>query len=84
MDLPKPVDAILKHIRQIDFTKSNTQASVSLFETTIRYLGGLISAHDLLSEVDSRKKLVKDVGLLYEHALSRSFADVDRKMISKF
>jgi mannosyl-oligosaccharide alpha-1,2-mannosidase len=61
MDLPKPVDAILQHIRQIDFTKSNTQTSVSLFETTIRYLGGLISAHDLLSEVESRKKLLKDV-----------------------
>jgi mannosyl-oligosaccharide alpha-1,2-mannosidase len=63
MDLAKPVDTILRHIRQIDFSKSNTQASVSLFETTIRYLGGLISAHDLLTEVDSRKRLMRDVSL---------------------
>jgi mannosyl-oligosaccharide alpha-1,2-mannosidase len=35
------VDQILAYIPKIDFDKTNTE--VSLFETTIRYLGGLVS-----------------------------------------
>ena len=35
------VDVILEHVQDIDFDK--TDDDVSLFETTIRYLGGLIS-----------------------------------------
>ncbi|KAF2136151.1 glycoside hydrolase family 47 protein [Aplosporella prunicola CBS 121167] len=38
---------ILTYIPTIDFTTTNT--SVSLFETTIRYLGGMLSAYDLLT-----------------------------------
>ncbi|KAF4583556.1 maturation of Asn-linked oligosaccharides protein [Pleurotus pulmonarius] len=34
----------------IDFSKSQTSATVSLFETTIRYLGGLLSAYELTGE----------------------------------
>ncbi|KAK0743110.1 glycoside hydrolase family 47 protein [Schizothecium vesticola] len=41
------VDVILGHVQTIDFDK--TDDDVSLFETTIRYLGGLISAYDLLT-----------------------------------
>jgi len=32
---------------KIDFSKSNTPDTVSVFETTIRYLGGLLSAYEL-------------------------------------
>ncbi|KIJ32152.1 glycoside hydrolase family 47 protein [Sphaerobolus stellatus SS14] len=32
---------------QIDFSKSNTPDTVSLFESTIRYVGGLLSAYQL-------------------------------------
>ncbi|KAF2433600.1 glycoside hydrolase [Tothia fuscella] len=60
MNLPGPVNEILQHVRGTDFSKSNTKTSVSLFETTIRYLGGLISGHDLLTEIDGRKRMVKD------------------------
>lgn len=42
------VDQILDYVPTIDFTRSN-QNIVSLFETTIRYLGGLVSAYDLLT-----------------------------------
>ncbi|CEI62513.1 putative mannosyl-oligosaccharide alpha-1,2-mannosidase 1B [Fusarium venenatum] len=44
------VDTILDFIPTINFTKTNTPepSSVSLFETNIRYLGGLLSAYDLL------------------------------------
>ncbi|KAK4241744.1 glycoside hydrolase [Achaetomium macrosporum] len=41
------VDQILEYIPQINF--DNTADEVSLFETTIRYLGGLVSAYDLIT-----------------------------------
>ncbi|KAK6206634.1 glycosyl hydrolase 47 [Pestalotiopsis sp. IQ-011] len=45
----KVVNQILDYIPKIDFTKATYTSSISLFETTIRYLGGLLSAYDLLS-----------------------------------
>lgn len=44
------VNDILRFIPTIDFTKNNSPFPVttSVFETTIRYLGGLLSAYDLL------------------------------------
>lgn len=47
MDNAPVVKQILDFIPTIDF--STTFQEVSLFETTIRYLGGLISAYDLLT-----------------------------------
>lgn len=40
------VNQILDYIPSIDYTK--TYSMVSLFETTIRYLGGMLSGYDLL------------------------------------
>lgn len=40
------VSQILSYVPKIDFTTTSTE--ISLFETTIRYLGGLLSAYDLL------------------------------------
>ncbi|KAI2883930.1 CAZyme family GH47 [Aspergillus niger] len=40
------VNQILDHVAKIDYSKTNT--TVSLFETTIRYLGGMLSGYDLL------------------------------------
>ena len=42
------VNRILKFVPTIDFTKTKTDDSVSLFETTIRYIGGMLSGYDLL------------------------------------
>ncbi|AEO64117.1 cd747304-e9c2-4397-a3d7-9d3b858f5112 [Thermothielavioides terrestris] len=41
------VGQILAYVPTINF--DNTTDSVSLFETTIRYLGGLLAAHDLIT-----------------------------------
>ncbi|KAK4166445.1 glycoside hydrolase family 47 protein [Cladorrhinum sp. PSN259] len=41
------VDQLLDYIPKIDFNTTDTE--VSLFETTIRYLGGLLSAYDLIT-----------------------------------
>ena len=47
------VDQILKHIPEINFGVSYDGETVSLFETTIRYLGGMLSAYDLLQGSDA-------------------------------
>ncbi|CEI62496.1 unnamed protein product [Fusarium venenatum] len=53
------VNKILEQIAATDFTATAVpNQPISLFETTIRYLGGLLSAYDLLSS--SHKHLVKD------------------------
>ncbi|KAH7380823.1 glycoside hydrolase family 47 protein [Cadophora sp. MPI-SDFR-AT-0126] len=46
MQIPDIVDTILEFIPTIDFDKTTDQ--VSLFETTIRYLGGMLSGYDFL------------------------------------
>ena len=47
MEIQPIVNGILGYIPTIDYTATTTQ--VSLFETTIRYLGGMLSGYDLLS-----------------------------------
>ena len=49
MNAGEVVRRIIEYIPSIDWTVSGTKAAVSLLETTIRYLGGLLSAYDLLS-----------------------------------
>ncbi|KAF7585273.1 maturation of Asn-linked oligosaccharides protein [Aspergillus hancockii] len=67
------VNQIVDHIAQIDYSK--TKDRVSLFETTIRYLGGMLSGYDLLKGPAS--DLVDDTakveGLL---AQSKNLADI--------
>lgn len=46
MRIPEIVDEIVNYIPTIDYSK--TDSLVSLFETTIRYLGGMLSGYDLL------------------------------------
>ncbi|EWZ95905.1 hypothetical protein FOWG_03426 [Fusarium oxysporum f. sp. lycopersici MN25] len=56
------VDKILRQIMLTDFTVTVVpDQPISLFETTIRYLGGLLSAYDLLS--GSYKRLCTDMYL---------------------
>ncbi|KAK7223241.1 hypothetical protein V2G26_011244 [Clonostachys chloroleuca] len=66
------VDKILRQIAITDFTRTAVDDQpISLFETTIRYLGGLLSGYDLLSGPFSN--LVQDpklVGKLLEQAVS--------------
>jgi mannosyl-oligosaccharide alpha-1,2-mannosidase len=46
MGLQDEFDEAVKAVRKIDFTTSGVQR-LNVFETTIRFLGGLLSAHDL-------------------------------------
>lgn len=58
MELPDVVDQILDHLANVDFSKTDT--SVSLFETTIRYLAGMLSGYDLLND-DALSHLASNV-----------------------
>ncbi len=71
MELKPIVNQILAYIPTVDFTKTDT--TVSLFETTIRYLGGLLAGYDLLkgplpnlaqdsTQVDDLLKQAKTLG----------------------
>lgn len=57
------VDQILTHIPTINWKQSYQNSEVSLFETTIRYLGGLLSGYDLLE--GPAKGLVQDVSCMF-------------------
>ncbi|KAF2259993.1 seven-hairpin glycosidase [Lojkania enalia] len=46
MDLKEEFDEAVKAVDEIDFTTS-PRADIPLFETTIRYLGGLLAAYDI-------------------------------------
>jgi mannosyl-oligosaccharide alpha-1,2-mannosidase len=43
MELADVVDEIITYIPTIDYFHTKTSDSVSLFETTIRYLGGMLA-----------------------------------------
>jgi hypothetical protein len=47
METPEVVKTILAHVKSIDF--HNTSSPISVFESTIRYMGGLLSAYELLT-----------------------------------
>ena len=51
-------------VAAIDFSKSDT-ATISVFETTIRYLGGLVSAYDLSHEPILLEKAIQVGEMLY-------------------
>ncbi|KAI1070846.1 hypothetical protein LB507_006662 [Fusarium sp. FIESC RH6] len=74
------VDKILNQIATTDFTVTVVpDQPISLFETTIRYLGGLLSAYDLLS--GSHKHLVKNTKLT-KNLLTAAVTLADRLSIA--
>lgn len=46
MEIPHIVDEIIQWLPSVDYNSSTTE--LSIFETTIRYLGGMLSGYDLL------------------------------------
>ncbi|KJK82506.1 Mannosyl-oligosaccharide alpha-1,2-mannosidase [Metarhizium anisopliae BRIP 53293] len=62
------VNQILKYAATIDFTTTKeVNSSISLFETNIRYLGGLLAGYDLLT--GPMKNLVNDTNTTLVDAL---------------
>lgn len=52
MGLTDDYAAAVNFTKNIDFSESHTSDSISLFETTIRYLGGMLSAYELSGKTD--------------------------------
>ncbi|KAN0109003.1 glycoside hydrolase [Russula decolorans] len=72
----------LNFTQGIDFTKSNTTDTVSIFESTIRYVGGLISAYELSGKqhfflVEKAQQLADRLSLAWSHGNSIPFGDID-------
>jgi len=66
MQIPEIVNQIVDYVPDIDWSVSANNEAVSLFETTIRYVAGLLSGYDLLNGPLSG--LVDDVSWLPSHA----------------
>lgn len=49
MKLPEIANQIVDYVPDIDWSVSANNEPVSLFETTIRYVAGLLSGYDLLN-----------------------------------
>jgi len=49
MQIPEIVNQIVDYVPDIDWSVSADNEPVSLFETTIRYVAGLLSGYDLLN-----------------------------------
>ncbi|KAI1344413.1 glycoside hydrolase family 47 protein [Xylariaceae sp. FL0016] len=47
MDMKDEFEEALLEVEKIDFTTSSTRSEIPVFETTIRYLGGLVAAYDV-------------------------------------
>jgi mannosyl-oligosaccharide alpha-1,2-mannosidase len=62
MNIPEIVNQIVDYVPEINWSVSSNNQPVSLFETTIRYMAGLLSGYDLLSGPLS--SLVNDVSIL--------------------
>jgi mannosyl-oligosaccharide alpha-1,2-mannosidase len=80
MEKPEVVRIVLAHVKSIDF--NSTDSGISLFESTIRYMGGLLSAYELLTgPFASLKTNSEDVAFLVNQAknlaevLSSAFVD---------
>jgi len=63
----------VEFIKEIDFSVSHME-TINVFETTIRYLGGLLSAHELAKGLDNGVLLKKatELGEMLYHAFDTS------------
>jgi mannosyl-oligosaccharide alpha-1,2-mannosidase len=71
------VNQIVSFVPTVDFSK--TEQTVSLFETTIRYLGGMLSGYDFLGPGGPRANLLKN-GVVSQEPLSKN---VDSNLLSR-
>lgn len=60
MGLREEFDEAAEAVRRIDFTYSPTRNDIPVFETTIRYLGGLLAAYDVSGGADGGYGMLLD------------------------
>lgn len=76
MGLRDEFDEAVAAVATIDFGKSSS-STVNMFETNIRYLGGLLAAYDLSGRVILRTKAVELGDLLYAGYNTENWMPVD-------
>ncbi|KAH9026209.1 glycoside hydrolase family 47 protein [Lactarius pseudohatsudake] len=75
-------DEALDFVREIDFSRSNTPDTVSVFESTVRYVGGLLSAYELNGQgdqflVDKAKQLADKLSVAWVQENKIPYGSVD-------
>ena len=80
MGLKEEFDAAVKQVEKIDF-KTSLRKDIPLFETVIRYLGGLISAYDLSS---GKYPILLDKALELAEILMGSFDTPNRMPVTYY
>ncbi|KAK6206748.1 glycosyl hydrolase family 47 [Colletotrichum tabaci] len=63
MGMKEDFDAAAKAVKDIDFTYSPTRRDIPVFETIIRYLGGLLAAYDVSGGKKGEYKVLLDKAL---------------------
>ncbi|TQN71821.1 Endoplasmic reticulum mannosyl-oligosaccharide 1,2-alpha-mannosidase [Colletotrichum shisoi] len=63
MGMKEDFDAAAKAVKDIDFTFSPTRRDIPVFETIIRYLGGLLAAYDVSGGKKGEYKVLLDKAL---------------------
>ncbi|KAK5734332.1 hypothetical protein LTR17_008996 [Elasticomyces elasticus] len=76
MGFTSEFDEAVEFVREIDFTTS-TRSDIPLFETTIRYLGGLIAAYDI-SGAKSQYRVLLDKAVELAEVLYSAFDTPNR------
>lgn len=76
MGLKEEFDEAVEAVAKIDFGKSTTMR-VNIFETNIRYLGGLLSAYDLSQRKELLEKAIELGNLIYTGFNTQSGMPVD-------
>ncbi|KAF8586606.1 glycoside hydrolase family 47 protein [Ramaria rubella] len=80
MGLEDLFQTALNFSSQIDFSQSKTSDTVSLFESTIRYVGGLLSSYELNGNqpqflVDKAQQLTNKLALGFVNVIPYGFVD---------
>ncbi|KAK3622977.1 hypothetical protein LTR56_018809 [Elasticomyces elasticus] len=76
MNLTSEFNEAVEFVREIDFTTS-TRSDIPVFETTIRYLGGLIAAYDI-SGADAKYRVLLDKAVELAEVLYSAFDTPNR------
>ena len=79
MDMKKEYEKALNHVSKVNWRVSSDKSKT--FETNIRYLGGLLSAHDLQS--DPSPVLLKQAKALADQVIMPAF-DTPNHMPSEY
>ncbi|KAM7204633.1 Glycosyl hydrolase family 47 domain containing protein [Rhypophila sp. PSN 637] len=78
MGLKDEFDEAVKAVKEIDFTTTPYRSDIPIFETIIRYLGGLVGAYDVTGGHDGKYRVLLDKALELAEILMSVFDTPNR------